>query len=167
MAFSMALYRPCVTKIKFATDPTKQRFSFPSQLNYSFVPLWFTVTLYQILLLLFHESWSTNSTSFSPGCGDILLTAAKPRRPLHQVYYALQLKPVYESRERLFKPSWFFWCISINFLHFLWLVPPSCLRVCFLWCFQNVLFMLVMVVTARTWRPHVWTSHFWLLIPQY
>lgn len=36
MAVSMLLCSPCVTKIKSATDPAKQRFSSPSELNYSF-----------------------------------------------------------------------------------------------------------------------------------
>lgn len=65
--FSMLFYGPCVTEIKSATDPAKQRFSFPSQLSYSFLTPRFAVTLYQFLLFFFCESWPTSSCSFFPG----------------------------------------------------------------------------------------------------
>lgn len=106
--FSMLFYGPCVTEIKSATDPAKQRFSFPSQLSYSFVTQRFAVTLSDSAPLFLRKLAHKLMQLLSKHA--VVTSFWLQPRPLHHVYIMYYNSSLFESLERdyLSLPVFFF-----------------------------------------------------------
>lgn len=134
-AFSMLFYGPCVTEIKSATDPAKQRFSFPSQLLLisnpaiccnslsDSAPLFLRKLAHKLMQLLSKHAVVT-SLWLQP-------------RPLHHVYIMYYNSSLFESLERDYLSLPGFYLVLLNQLPVLSMVGGSIMPSCLVWCFPK------------------------------